>query len=130
MTIQAWLEGTPVQLRQAQQGIPTTLSSGVSTTISQAAATQLQTDLVTLTQTGAAQAVKVLGGADTAATPGPCTVGDTMQIANHTGQNVTIYPQTGGTIKNGATNAGLLIATGLVALLTYLGSGNWSCNAS
>jgi hypothetical protein len=130
MTIQAWLEGTPVQLRQAQQGIPTTYASGVSTTVSQVAATQLQTDFNILIQTGAAQAVKVLGGDDTSATPGPCHIADTMSVVNHTGQNVTIYPQTGGTIKNGAVNAGFLIATGLTAILTYLGSGNWAANAS
>lgn len=128
MTIQAWLEGTPVQLRQAQQGIPSTVVA--STTVSQVGATQLATDLVTLTALGAAGAVKVLAGADVAATPGPCTIGDTMTIINHTGQNVTIFPQSGGTIKNGAQNAGFLIATGLVAILTYLGSNNWSCNAS
>jgi hypothetical protein len=128
MTIQAWLTGTPIELRQAQQGIPSSVAP--STTVSQIAATQLQTDLVLCTTIGAAGAVKVLGGADTPSTPGPCVIGDTMQIANHTGQNVTIYPQSTGTIKNQGANAGYLIATGLVAFLTYLGSGAWSLNAS
>ena len=128
MPIQAWNVGVAEYTRQAQQGIYSTLAP--SQTVSQTAATQLTTDFVVLTTTAGAGAVKVLGGADTASTPGPCLVGDSMIIANHTGQNVTIYPQSGGTIKNASANTGFLIATGLTAYLTYFGSGNWAANAS
>jgi len=128
MTIQAWLPGSSPQQRAAQVGIYSTLAP--STTVSQAGAAQCQTDLVVLTTIAGAGAVKLLGGADTPAAPGPCVIGDSMEIANHTGQNVTIYPQTGGSVKNQAVNTGYLIATGLFAYCTYLGSGTWAVSAS
>jgi hypothetical protein len=133
MTIQVWLPGVPPQQRTAEAGFLTKVAP--STTVSLAGATLCATDFMVLTTIGAAGAVKVLGGADTtnaAGNPnGPCIIGDTMTIANHTGQNVTIYPNNAsGTIKNGAAGAGTLIATGLTAFLTYFGSDNWTMNAS
>jgi hypothetical protein len=128
MTIQNWLIGESPQQRLAEIGIYSTLAP--STTVSQVGASQLQTDFVLLTTIAGAGAVKVLGGSDTTSTPGPCLIGDSMQIINHTGQNVTIYPQSGGTLKNQSANTGFLIATGLTAFLLYLGNGNWALNAS
>jgi len=127
MTIQAWLTGEPVQLRAAEQGLYAKIAP--STTVSLAGATLLPSDLILLSTIGAAGAVKVLGGGDTG--NGPCTIGDTLVIANHTGQNVTIYPNNSlGTVKNQSAGTGYLIATGLTAFLTYFGSDNWSLNAS
>lgn len=132
MTIQAWLTGEPVYQRQAQAGFLTKVAP--SLTVSLAGATLCATDFMVLTTIGAAGAVKVLGGADTttAGNPnGPCTIGDSMIIANHTGQNVTIYPNNSlGTLKNNSAGTGVLIATGLTAYLTYFGSDNWAMNAS
>lgn len=127
MTIQAWLAGEPVQLRSAEQGIYSKITP--STTVSLVGATLIPSDLILCGTLGAAGAVKVLGGTDTG--NGPCTLGDTLVIANHTGQNLTIYPNNSlGTVKNQSAGTGFLIATGLVAYLTYFGSDNWSLNAS
>lgn len=127
MTIQAWLLGDPPFLRQAEQGLFTKLTP--STTVSLAGATLIPTDLILLTGLAAAGAVKVLGGQDTG--NGPCIIGDTLVIANHTGQNVTIFPNNAlGTVKNQSAGTGFLIATGLTAFLNYFGSDNWSLNAS
>lgn len=127
MTIQAWLIGTPEYLRTAQQGILTKLA--VSTTVSLAGATLAPSDFIVITAMGAAGAIKVLGGQDTG--NGPCISGDTMVIANHSGQNVTIFPNNVlGSVKNLAAGNGQLIATGLTAFLNYFGGDNWSLNAS
>jgi hypothetical protein len=133
MTIQAWLPGEAVQQKVAQQGFITKLAP--STTVSLVGATLAPTDVLICTTIGAAGAVRVLGGSDTtnsAGNPnGPCLPGDTMVIANHTGQNLTIYPNNSlGTVKNGAAGAGTLIATGLTANLFYFGSDNWAMSAS
>lgn len=132
MTIQAWIPGEPAQQKTAQQGFLTNLVA--STTVSLAGATLIPTDLIVCTTLGAAGAVKMLGGSDVAVagTPnGPCLPGDTVTIANHTGQNLTIYPNnTLGKVKNGSAGAGTLIATGLTAVLTYIGNDAWTMNAS
>jgi hypothetical protein len=132
MTISAWLPGVSVQQRQAEQGFLTKVAP--STTVSLVGSTLCATDFMVLTTIGAAGAVRVLGGADTttAGNPnGPCTAGDTMIIANHTGQNVTVYPNNSlGTIKNNSAGTGVLIATGLTAYLVYFGGDNWAMNAS
>lgn len=127
MTIQAWIPGEPSQQKTAQQGFLT--KQAVSTTVSLVGATLAPTDFVVITTMGAAGAIKLLGGNDTG--NGPCLPGDTMIIANHSGQNVTIYPNNSlGTVKNGAAGAGTLIATGLTAQLVYFGSDNWAMSAS
>jgi|SRR5579862_5111824 len=132
MTIQAWLPGEAPQQKTAQQGFLTKLAP--STTVSLAGSTLCPTDFIICTTIGAAGAVRVLGGSDVSVNGipnGPCLPGDTMVIANHTGQNVTIYPNnTLGTVKNGAAGAGTLIATGLTAYLIYFGGDNWAMSAS
>lgn len=127
MPIQNWLPGVSVQQRAAEQGFLTKLAP--STTVSLVGATLIPTDFIICTTIGAAGAVKLLGGADTNA--GPCTPGDSIIIANHTGQNLTIYPNNSlGTVKNQSAGVGFLIATGLTAYLTYFGADAWTLNAS
>lgn len=127
MTIQAWLIGEPAYQRTAQQGLFNKITA--STTVSLVGATLIPSDLILLGTLGAAGAVKVLGGQDTG--NGPCIIGDTLIIANHSGQNVTIFPNnSSGTVKNQSAGTGFLIATGLTAFLNYFGSDNWSLNAS
>ena len=130
MTIQSWILGQSPEQRTAQQGFLSKLGQGqISNTVSLVGATLAPTDFIVATTNSGAVAIKVLGGADTGY--GPCLPGDTMQIANHTGQNMTIYPNNAaGTVKNGAAGAGTLIATGLTAVLLYFGSDNWAMNAS
>jgi hypothetical protein len=127
MTIQAWIPGEPAQQKTAQQGFLT--KTTVSTTVSLVGATLMPTDFVQISTMGAAGAIKMLGGNDTAA--GPCLPGDTVIIANHSGQNVTIYPNNAlGSVKNLSAGSGYLIATGLTAQGIYLGGDNWALAAS
>jgi hypothetical protein len=132
MTIQAWIPGEPAQQKTAQQGFLSNLVA--STTVSLVGATLIPSDLIVCTTLGAAGAVKMLGGSDVAVNGvpnGPCLPGDTVTIANHTGQNLTIYPNNSlGKVKNGSAGAGTLIATGLTAVLTYIGGDAWTMNAS
>jgi hypothetical protein len=129
MTIQAWLPGEAPQQKTAQQGFITKVAP--STTVSLVGATLAATDILICTTIGAAGAVRVLGGADTTNASGnpngPCLPGDTMVIANHTGQNLTIFPNnTAGTVRNLSAGSGQLIGAGLVASLFYFGSDNWA----
>jgi hypothetical protein len=133
MTIQAWLPGEAVQQRTAQQGFLTKVAP--STTVSLVGATLCATDFMVLTTIGAAGAVRLLGGSDTtnaAGNPnGPCTIGDTMTIANHTGQTVTVYPNnTLGTVKNGSAGSGANLTAGQVGYLIYFGGDNWAMSAA
>jgi hypothetical protein len=132
MTIKAWVmsAGSSVQLATASEGIYTALGQGqISNTVSLAGATLAPTDLIQVQTNTGACAIKVLGGQDTGF--GPCTIGDDMTIANHSGQNLTIYPNNAsGKVKNQGAGVGYLIATGLTAFLVYLGSDNWALNAS
>jgi len=132
MTIQAWIPGEPAQQKTAQQGFLSTITA--STTVSLVGATLIPTDLVVCGTLGAAGAVKMLGGSDTTTggnPSGPCIPGDTVTIANHSGQNITIFPNNAaGKVKNGSAGAGTLIANGLTAYLVYLGSDAWAMNAS
>ncbi len=133
MTIQAWIPGEPPQQKTAQQGFLTKLAQGqVSNTVSLAAATQIPTDFIVVTTNTGACAVKLLAGQDTLGTaPGPCLPGDTVLIANHSGQNLTIYPNNAlGSLKNQSAGTGYLIATGLLAILTYFGADAWALSAS
>jgi len=133
MTIQAWLPGVSPQQRAAEQGFITKVAP--STTVSLAGATLAATDVLICTTIGAAGAVRLLGGGDTTNASGnpngPCIAGDTMLIANHTGQNLTIFPNnTLGTVRNLSAGTGQLIGAGLVAYLFYFGSDNWAMSFS
>ncbi len=127
MTIQAWIPGDPEQKKTAQVGF--FQSEVVSTTVSLAGATLIPTDLLLIPTMGGAGAVKMLGGQDTS--NGPCIVGDTVTIMNHSGQNVTVYPNNAlGKVKNGAAGAGTVLTTGQTGYLVYIGSDNWAMQAS
>ncbi len=132
MTIKAWVmtAGASAQMATAQEGVAANMGQGaISNTVSLVAATLVPTDLIQVTTNTGACALKVLGGQDTG--NGPCTIGDTMVIANHSGQNLTIYPNNAsGKVKNQAAGTGYLIATGLTAFLIYFGGDSWALNAS
>jgi hypothetical protein len=40
------------------------------------------------------------------------TLGDAMQVSNHSANSITVYPPVGSTIGTGATNAGVSLASG------------------
>jgi hypothetical protein len=137
MTIQTWLVGEPEFQRQAQAGFISKLAQGqISNTVTIGAATLAPTDSVVVQTNSGACAIKLLGGADVTVAGntnpnGPCLPGDTMIIANHSGQNLTIFPNNSlGTLKNNSAGTGVLIATGLTAYLFYFGGDNWAMNAS
>jgi hypothetical protein len=137
MTIQTWLVGEAEFQRTAQAGFLTKLGQGqISNTVSLAAATLAPTDNIVVTTNSGACAIKLLGGADITAAGnsnpnGPALPSDTMVIANHSGQTLTIYPNNSlGSVKNQAAGTGLAIATGLTAYCFYFGSDNWAVNAS
>lgn len=101
----------------------------MSTTVSLNGATLLPTDFLYITTMSGAGAVKMLGGSDTG--NGPCIAADTVTIVNHSGQNITVYPNNSlGTVKNGAAGAGTVMSTGQTAYLVYLGGDNWGMQAS
>lgn len=128
MTIQAWLTGTAEYLRQAQQGIPSTGLTALGN--SQGTALQCPTDFNVFTTVSSSTGCLVLGAQDTASTPGPCVIGDTMTIVNHGAQPLSVYPQSGGKIANGSANAAFTVNANKTAFLVYIGSNNWAASVS
>ncbi len=128
MTIKAWIPGEAVQATAAQQGLPTT---GLTATgNSQGTALASPSDFLVFSTVAASTGVILLGGADTAATPGPCTITDTMTIVNHGANTLSVYPQSGGKIANGSANAAFSVSATKTAYFTYLGSSNWAASVS
>jgi hypothetical protein len=128
MTIKAWIPGESVQQSNAGQGLPTT--GLVATGNNQATALAPPTDFLVFSTVAASAGVKLLGGADTPLTPGPCTINDTMTVVNHGASTLTVYPQLGGSIANAAVNAGFSVAANKTAFFVYLGSGTWAASVS
>jgi hypothetical protein len=128
MTIQAWILGQSIEQRQAQQGFYT--QGLVATGNSQGTALACPTDCCVFATVAASTGCQVLGADDTAATPGPCHIGDTMVIVNHGASTLSVYPQSGGKIANGAANAAFSVAANKTAFLVYLGSNLWAGSVS
>ena len=108
--------GVPGVTAQALNG-SLRIYTSVSTTVSQAAATPLTDDINILPNAQAAGAVLL---------PSDAIVSDTVTITNFTGNNVTVYPPVGDKLNGGATNAGVVLATGATVQWTFSGDGtNW-----
>lgn len=128
MPFQAWNVGVAEYTRQAQQGIP---STGLTATgNSQGTALAPQTDFNVFTTVAASTGYLLHGGVDTPSTPGPCIIADTEIVVNHGANTLSVYPQSGGKIANGAANAAFSVAATKTAYFTYLGSGNWAASVS
>jgi len=108
--------GMSAQMANAVNGFVVIYAS-VSTTVSQAAATALTGDINLIPNSQAAGAVLL---------PSDAVQGDTITVTNVTGNNVTVYPPVGDKLMGGATNAGVVLATGATVQWTFSGDGvNW-----
>jgi hypothetical protein len=55
---------------------------------------------------------------------------DIYVLVNHCGQNMKVYPPTGGTIANGSANAAFTVTNSKTATFYCLGAGNWAASVS
>ena len=124
MPTQANLTGSgcaPLQAR-ASLGFPSTGLTAVGT--NQATALVLPSDFNVIS-TAAASTVAILP-----ATGFQYQVCDTIIIANHGANAITIYPPVGGTIANGSANAGLSLPTGKTGWYLIVGTNAYAASVS
>lgn len=95
---------------------------------------------VGLTATGSTQTDALLIGATnsqftTVASGTGCILpqadpGDTFRVFNNGANALLVYPQTGGAINNGSTNAGFSVAANKAAMFNMLSGTLWGANLS
>lgn len=107
--------GYPAQMANGLNGVVTIYAS-VSTTVTQAAATALTGDINIIPNAQAAGAVLL---------PSDAVAPDTVTVTNLVGNNVTVFPPTGGKMMGGAANAGVVLATGATVQWTLCDNINW-----
>ena len=121
--IQTNMIGIPVQVRQAFVGVQTTGFSAGGTT--QANSPLIPSDFLQLSTVASGAGLLLPGGVDTPSTPGPATLGDTINIVNYGANPCLLWPQVGGKLSNGTLNASASLAANKITTAYYLGSGNW-----
>lgn len=57
-------------------------------------------------------------------------LGDQYILVNHSGQNMKVYPPTGGNIANAGANTPFTVTNGKTAWFLGLGAGNWGASVS
>lgn len=120
--------GESVAQASAEQGI---LSSGlVATGNSQVTALILPTDFNIFATVAASTGAILPGASDTPTTPGIALPTDQVVVVNHGANSLSVYPQSGGKIANGAANAAFAVAANKTAFFLYLGSSLWAASVS
>lgn len=59
-----------------------------------------------------------------------CNVADNFIIVNHSANNMSVWPPTGGKIGTGSTNAALTLPAGKTGFYLHIGSGNYAASIS
>lgn len=127
MTVQAFMASVPEYTRQAMVGIPS--PNLTATGNSQGTALALPTDFDIFTTVAASTGTILPWGVD-GTVAGPVQIADEITIVNHGANALSVYPQSGGKIANGAANAAFSVSATKTAYFTYLGSGNYAASVS
>jgi hypothetical protein len=127
MPVQAFMASVPEFTRQAIVGIPSTGLTALGS--SQGTALLLPTDFCVFTTVASSTGAQLPWGVD-GTTPGPLQLGDEITVVNHGANALSVYPQSGGKIANGSTNAAFSVAATKTAYFTYIGSGNFAAALS
>jgi len=62
--------------------------------------------------------------------PATCSPGDWYTVVNHGANTLSLYPPSGGKIKNGSTNAAASVAAGVVAQVLCIDPLTFACATS
>jgi hypothetical protein len=122
---------TSEYVRSAVVGILT--NSATATGNSQGTALALPSDFVVFTTVAASTGAILPTPLDVGTGTPPAGVvlaGDEIVVVNHGASTLTVYPQSGGKIANGSTNAGFSVSATKMATFKYLGSGGWAASVS